>query len=254
MGEARKEWASHWRHVGVTVRDRDVYYYMDTVKLTYARSLLSTSSRCLEVGSGSGRLSVLLARQGHYLTCLDYTSEALLAARRNFAATHAQGQFVQGDAFMLPFTAGSFDAAFSTGLLEHFDDPLPVVAEMTRVLRPGGVFFSDIVPRKFSSLRAFDFMRPGPPVFERTFTRREILQLLGEAGLKRNRAFPAGVFPPLWVPVVIRSNLYRQMHGRLVRVLLPLLRRLDRTLLAEKLGFYWFCWGYKTEDNRVLDV
>lgn len=245
MNEAREEWASHWRNVDITVRDRDVYYYADTMKLAYTRPLLGPGSHCLEVGSGSGRLSALLARQGHQLTCLDYTSEALQAARRNFAATNVQGRFVQGDAFMLPFATGVFDAVFSTGLLEHFADPLPVVAEMVRVLRSGGVFFSDIVPRKFSSLRAFDFMRPGPPVFERTFTRREILQLLAAAGLERNRAFPGGVFPPLWVPLLIRSKRYRRMHGRLVRAILPLVRRLDRTWLAEKVGFYWFCWGYK---------
>ena len=245
MNEAREEWASHWRTVDVTIRDRDVYYYADIMKLGYTRPLLRPGSRCLEVGSGSGRLSVLLARRGHQLTCIDYTSEGLQAARRNFAATQVRGRFVQGDAFMLPFATGSFDAVFSTGLLEHFEDPLPVVTEMVRVVRPGGVFFSDIVPRKFSSLRAFDFMRPGPPVFERTFTRQEILQLLASVDLQRIGAFPGGVFPPLWLPLVIRSKHYRRMHGRLVRTMLPLLRRLDRTWLAEKVGFYWFCWGYK---------
>ncbi|MEO6457349.1 MAG: class I SAM-dependent methyltransferase [Chloroflexia bacterium] len=245
MGEARKEWASHWRDVGVTVQDRDVYYYMDTVKLAYARPLLSAGSRCLEVGSGSGRLSVLLALEGHQLTCLDYTKEALQAARRNFAASNVRGRFVQGDALTLPFATGSFDVVFSTGLLEHFADPLQIVTEMVRVLRPGGVFFSDIVPRKFSSLRAFDFMRPGPPVFERRFTRQQIMQMLAKAGLKRAGTFPAGLFPPLWVPILIRSKRYRQMHGRLVGAILPLLRRLDKTWIAETFGFYWFCWAYK---------
>jgi len=245
MGEAREEWASHWRNVGISMHERDVYYYMDSVKLSYARPLLRPRSRCLEVGSGSGRLSALLALEGHQLTCLDYTAEALRAARRNFDAINMPGRFVQGDAFMLPFSIDSFDAVFSTGLLEHFRDPLPIVAGMVRVLRPGGVFFSDIVPRKFSSLRAFDFMRPGPPVFERSFTRREIVELLAMAGLKRIRVFPGGVFPPLWLPLVIRSKGYRRMHSQLVRAMLPLLRRLDGTRLAEKVGFYWFCSAYK---------
>ena len=245
MSEAREEWARHWREAGITVRDLDVYYYADAVKLDYARRLLNPGSRCLEVGSGSGRLSVFLAREGHQLTCLDYTNEALQVAQRNFAAMDVRGHFVQGDAFMAPFATGSFDVVFSTGLLEHFADPLPVVAEMVRVLRPGGVFFSDIVPRKFSSLRALDFLRPGPAVFERRFTRKQIMRMLGTAGLKGADTFPAGVFPPLWVPFLIRSKLYRQMHGRLVGAILPLLRRLDKTWIAEKLGFYWFCWGSK---------
>lgn len=246
MSEDRKFWAEHWRNAGTTIADRDVYYYMDSVKFDYARRLLSLSSRVLEVGAGSGRLSALLANEGHQLTCLDYTPEALEAARRNFADAGVKGEFVQGDAFDLPFPEGSFDAVFSTGLFEHYADPSPIVAEMSRVLRPGGVLFSDIVPRKFSSLRALEFLRPKPPFFERSFTRQEILRLLEAAGLERISVFAAGVSPPLWVPFLIHSERYRRLHSRLVGSTLPLLRRLDHTRIAEKLGFYWFCWGYKS--------
>jgi 2-polyprenyl-3-methyl-5-hydroxy-6-metoxy-1,4-benzoquinol methylase len=243
--EARAAWAKSWQEVDVTLAHRDVFYYMDRIKQAYVRRLLPPGSRCLEVGCGSGRLSALLARDGHQLTCMDYTLEALHAAQRNFASAQLSGRFVQGDAFALPFAAGSFDAVFSTGLLEHFEDSLPVVAEMTRVLRPGGIFFSDIVPRKFSLLRAFEFMRPQRAVFERAFTRDEILEMLEHAGLKSAGTFPAGVFPPFWLPIIVRSATYRRAHGRVVRSLLPVLRRLDRSWLAEKLGFYWFCWGFK---------
>lgn len=252
MNNDREFWANHWRKVATTLADRDVYYYMDSVKLGYARSLLDPGSRILEVGAGSGRLSALLASDGHELTCLDYTPEALEAARRNFADAGVPGGFVQGDAFDLPFPEGSFDAVFSTGLFEHYADPSPIVAEMARVLHPGGVFFSDIVPCKFSALRALEFLRPRPPFFERSFTRQEILQLLDAAGLERIGAFAAGVFPPLWVPFLIHSERYRHLHGRLVGTALPLLRRLDRTLLAEKLGFYWFCWGYKAGQRTPI--
>jgi ubiquinone/menaquinone biosynthesis C-methylase UbiE len=247
VSEDREYWANQWRNTKTTLVDRDVYYHMDSIKLEYARSLLAPSSRTLEVGAGSGRLSALLAKDGHRLTCLDYTPEALEAARRNFAATGVSGEFVQGDAFALPFGEGSFDAVFSTGLLEHYADPLPIVAEMARVLYPGGVFFSDIVPRKLSSLRALEFLRPEPPFFERSFTRHQILRLLNQAGLELVGTFAAGVFPPLWVPFLVHSTRYRHLHSRLVGATMPLLRRLDRTWLAEKLGFYWFCWGYKAE-------
>ena len=245
MSEDREFWAEHWRSTGTTIADRDVYFYMDSVKFDYARRLLSPSSRVLEVGAGSGRLSALLANEGHRLTCLDYTPEALEVARRNFAGARVPGEFVQGDAFDLPFSEGSFDAVFSTGLLEHYADPSPIVAEMSRVLRPGGVLFSDIVPRKFSSLRALEFLRPRPPFFERSFTRQEILRLLDVAGLEQSGVFAAGVSPPLWIPFLIHSELYRRLHSRLVGTALPLLRRLDGTRFAEKLSFYWFCWGYK---------
>jgi SAM-dependent methyltransferase len=38
----------------------------------------------------------------------------------------------------LPFRAGSFDAVFCKGSLDHFDDPLAALAEMARIARPGG--------------------------------------------------------------------------------------------------------------------
>jgi len=111
MNEDRKFWVDHWRKVGTTIADRDVYYYMDSVKLEYARLLLAPGSRILEVGAGSGRLSALLANEGHQLTCLDYTPEALEATRRNFADAGVTGEFVQGDAFIYPSPINEVNAA-----------------------------------------------------------------------------------------------------------------------------------------------
>lgn len=254
MAEAREVWADHWRGEGITLTSNDVYFHMDTVKRDYAHPLLKPGARCIEVGAGSGRLSALLAVRGHHLTCLDYTSEALVTARRNFAFAEVAGDFVQGDAFALPFADNSFDGVFSTGLLEHFADPGPIVREMTRILRPGGIFFSDIVPEKFSLLRALDFLRPGMGVLERTFTRQEITDLLADAGLDEVVAFPAGVFPTLWFPFLYRNRRYQRLHGRFVGKTLPFWRRLDDSWLAEKLGFYWFCHGRKGLPPRAPEA
>ena len=47
-----------------------------------------------------------------------------------------------GEAVRLPFPDATFDVVLSTGLLEHFQDPSPIVREMARVLRPGGALVS----------------------------------------------------------------------------------------------------------------
>lgn len=65
-------------------------------------------------------------------------------------------------------------------------NPSPVVREMMRVLRVGGVFYSDIVPRKFSLFRSLDWVRQlkrmlmarmelHDAFYERSFTRQETL-------------------------------------------------------------------------------
>ena len=239
-------WAQLWRETGISLTSGDVYYYMDIIKRDYANALMPRGSRCIEIGAGSGRLSALLGLNGHQLTCLDYTVEALQSARRNFAFAQVTADFVRGDAFALPFADCTFDAVFSTGLLEHFTDPTPVIIEMVRILKPDGVFFSDIVPEQFSLLRALDFLRPGMGVIERSFTRCEITDLLVGSGLDEVAVFPAGVFPTLWVPFLFRSKRYQRWHGRFVGTTLPLWRWLDNTWVAEKLGFYWFCHGRKS--------
>ena len=48
---------------------------------------------------------------------------------------------------------GSFDCVFSIGLLEHFDDPRPVLAEALRLLAPGGLLFMVIVPERSEGIK-----------------------------------------------------------------------------------------------------
>ncbi|MBS3920889.1 MAG: class I SAM-dependent methyltransferase [Deltaproteobacteria bacterium] len=107
--------------------------------------------KSLEVGAGSGRLSRFLAERGYRTTCLDFSPQALKLAKKYYDAANLIGEFIEGEAGDMPFYDGEFDVVFSTGLLEHFEDPMPIIFEMVRVLRIGGLFYSDIVPKKFGS-------------------------------------------------------------------------------------------------------
>lgn len=106
--------------------------------------------RMLECGCGSARISRHFARKGLECTMLDYSPEALDVARTSFGHERLKGNFVQGDICSLPFPTGSFDFVFSGGVLEFFDDISAPIAEMSRVLRPGGLFIAHMVPRKIS--------------------------------------------------------------------------------------------------------
>ncbi len=62
----------------------------------------------------------------------------LAVAERNAAEARSAARFVTGDAYGLPFGAGSFDAALCERVFQHLTAPVRATAEIARVLRPGG--------------------------------------------------------------------------------------------------------------------
>lgn len=248
-------WEGYWRTQPATLTARTMSHLMDRVKADYLRAILPARSRILEVGCGSARLSCLLARSGHRTQGLDFCRAALDAARANCAGAGVQAALVLGEGSRLPFRGGTLDVVLSTGLLEHFEDPLPIVREMVRVLRAGGVFYSDIVPRKFSLFRSLDWLgrlkrrwagrgRESEDLYERSCTKREIAALLEACGLRGIHVFAAGVTPP-YLPILSRSRRLRETQVRLVEGTSRFWKRFDGTRCAEWLGFYYVAWGIK---------
>lgn len=85
--------------------------------------LSEPSQRILELGSGTGGLSVALAKAGRKVTLLDFSSGALYFSREVFLSVGACAEFIQADVRKrLPFNDNYFDLVFSSGLLEHMED------------------------------------------------------------------------------------------------------------------------------------
>jgi len=76
----------------------------------------------LEIGAGTGTMSVFLSTLGINVTTLDNDSRVLEVAKQAKQIFGGQNQLVKGDAFKLPFADNSFDIIFHQGLLEHFSD------------------------------------------------------------------------------------------------------------------------------------
>jgi ArsR family transcriptional regulator len=91
----------------------------------------------LDVASGDGALSELIAPRARSLTCLDRSATVIEAARRRLRAAQ-NVRFVEGDMHDLPFADASFDQVMVLNCLTHTRAPRRVLAEALRVLRPDG--------------------------------------------------------------------------------------------------------------------
>ena len=95
-------------------------------------------SRVLEVGCGMGTDLFQFAKAGADVTGIDLVPRHLAIARSRFQLAAEPARFVLADAEDLPFERGSFDVAYSFGVLHHTPNIRRAVAEIHRVLRPGG--------------------------------------------------------------------------------------------------------------------
>ncbi len=146
--------------------------------------------RILDVGAGLGDMTVVIARQvgsDGVVHALDLSAGLLHRARDLVRESGVSDRVATevGDARRLPYGDGRFDAVFCRWLLLHVSDPARVVAEMRRVVRPGGRVL--LVEADWETLAVY----PGDPA-----TTREIVQ----------------------------ANVDRQVDGRIGRRLVPLLR------------------------------
>ncbi len=97
--------------------------------------------RGLDVAGGEGSYSIVLSLLGAEMSCQDLNEEAISGGRLNAERAGAKIDFRQGDAKLLQFGDGVFDFCITTDFVEHItiDDKRAVIAEISRVLKPGGV-------------------------------------------------------------------------------------------------------------------
>lgn len=99
----------------------------------------------LDLGTGPGYVAVEIARQqpGLRMVGLDLAAPMVDKARRYATWTRLDGRALwpQADGHYLPFADASFDLVFSSFALHHWQDPLCVLNEMARVLRPAGRYY-----------------------------------------------------------------------------------------------------------------
>jgi SAM-dependent methyltransferase len=112
----------------------------------YERLGLEPGMTVLDLGAGFGRHAFETARRGAHVVAADLERAELEATSATFAAMDLGGELpegltaatVQADGLRLPFADGAFDRIIASEVLEHVIEDLGVMAELHRVLAPGG--------------------------------------------------------------------------------------------------------------------
>lgn len=176
----------------------------------YGRLGVRPGDRLLDLGCGFGRHSYQAARLGASVVAVDASAGEVTSVRDTFAAMVVAGELdletvrvaaVQGDALALPFPDGRFDRVIASEILEHIPDDERAMAELARVLRPGGTM-GVTVPRcgpELVNWSLSDEYHNVPGGHVRIYRRGQLLDRLVGAGMVPFGSHHAhGLHAPYW--------------------------------------------------------
>lgn len=149
------------------------------------------TGRLLDVGFGSGISLEIACAAGWAVSGIEVSAPAIEQARsKGFDVVHARLE----DAGL---PSGAYDVVMAAEVIEHVEDPLSLLREMTRLVRPGGLVWLTTPNGNGISMRLLrlDWSVVSPPEHLQLFTRVGVEALLAASGLRTERIVATGVNP-----------------------------------------------------------
>jgi ubiquinone/menaquinone biosynthesis C-methylase UbiE len=116
---------------------RQSFFSDDVREQAYAAAQVQPGELAADIGAGTGFISEGLLERGAHVVAVDQ-SEAMLKLLKDKFASAGDLDCRVGEAGALPVETASADAVFANMFLHHVEDPAAAVAEMARLLKPGG--------------------------------------------------------------------------------------------------------------------
>jgi len=134
---------------------RIAYYDEGVIDLMATAVELGRSMTVADIGAGTGFVAAGVAPRVARVIAVDSSPEMLAIARHNLATLNIDNvELVEGDIEALPLADDSVDAAFANMVLHHAQNPAAMLAEMARIVRPGGtVAICDEVEHPYQWMR-----------------------------------------------------------------------------------------------------
>ena len=170
---------------------------------------LRAGDRVLDLGCGAGRHAFEFYRRGARVVALDHNESDVAGVAAILAAMDDAGEAgpgavavaMVGDAYRLPFPDGAFDVVVISEVLEHLHDDRGAIAELDRVLRPGGTL-AVTVPRWWPERICWalsDAYHQVEGGHIRIYRRRQLLDRLRERSLRPRATHHAhALHSPYW--------------------------------------------------------
>lgn len=159
----------------------------------FLQAIIETKAkRILEVGAGTGTMSIFLSQLGRSVVTLDNDPQLIELARQTKDQLGGRNEIVPGDALHLPFPDNSFDLVFHQGLLEHFSDE-QIRGLIREHLRVAPVVLVS-VPNNFYPRKDFGD--------ERLMSKRQWEQILAPFKVSLSHNYSLKILPKWYLPRV----------------------------------------------------
>lgn len=186
--------------------------YVDRTEKWLVFSMLHTKSgKALDLGCGTGNYTLELKKRGFEVIGLDASEEMLkIACSKGLNC-------IKGDAYSLPFPDESFDLVLSVTMFEFIHEPENVIAEIHRVLKPGG----EVLIGTMNGRSSWFFFKRLKSLFVETayryarfYTPGELEMLLKSAGFTEVESAGVIFFPSFWPFLGFAEKVDRKCYKR----------------------------------------